>query len=352
MPNTDDSWLDPKTLIAIGGLTIGVLGFLFGILRDRWSHRESRLDALGKVLHPVVRAAQDLMRANNARRTAEQLKFSYPEQPRSVLEGVDIKASFPPRTPQVLHRINSLIEDYGKLMESSERNFRDAESELATRHFRFPTAIVKQVKTLHECLGELGRLTSGGLFDKADLQLAQFRDQYKEITKTAKGWRLADPIEGIRSRFRQREDSSELRESEFELTKEEMEGVMELVHRRATTHSQNTFAVHPPQKLIDNPALMESDEVIEELKDSIFSVVFQDGTSQMLTLPELMAFTFNLIVLAHEFQQVEKMVSAAEPTSTTNVKVSFQFAMQQIMTPETVKVLLAKVEFSDTPSDA
>jgi hypothetical protein len=72
----------------------------------------------------------------------------------------------------------------------------------------------------------------------------------------------------------------------------------------------------------------------------------------MLTLPELMAFTFNLIVLAHEFQQVEKMVSAAEPTSTTNVKVSFQFAMQQIMTPETVKVLLAKVEFSDTPSDA
>jgi hypothetical protein len=351
MPNPENPWLDPKTLIAIGGLTIGILGFLFGLFRDRWSRRESRLDALGKVLHPLVRAAQDLMRANNARRTAEQLKHSYPLPRKSTLEGVDTEKQFPQATPEVVQRVNSLIDDYSQHMKSSEQNFRDAESEFATRHFRFPTRIAKQIKELQKCLSELGRLINGGFFDKADIQLAQFRDQYKPITDTAKGWRLADPFEGIRRRFRKPSEETEQRLSDFELTKDEMDGVMELVHRRATSQSENTFAVHPPQKLIDNPELMEADIVIDELKDSVFSVVFQDGTAKMLSLPELMAFIFNLIVLKHEWQQLEKMVAAAKPTAPTKFNVSFQFAMQHIMTPETVKALLSKIEFSDTPSD-
>jgi hypothetical protein len=181
--------------------------------------------------------------------------------------------------------------------------------------------------------------------------LAQFRDQYKVITEIAKGWRLADPFEGIRKKFQKRNSEKERRPSEFDLTKDEMDGVMELVNRRATSQAHNTFAVHPPQKLLSNPSLMVSDNVIDELKDSIFSVVFQDGTAKMLSFPELMAFTFNLIVLNHEWRQLEKMVAAAKPDVPTNFNVSFQFAMQHIMTPETVKALLSKIEFSDTPSD-
>lgn len=352
MPNIENPWIDPKTLIAVGGLSIGILGFLFAIFRDNWSRRESRLDALGKILHPIVRAAQHVMRANNARRTAEQLKHSYPEQPTQVLEGIESTRRFPPRTPEVVQRVNSLIDEYNQHMKASEQDFRDAESEFATRHFRFPTQIAKQIKALQESLSELGRLINGGFFDKADIQLGQFRDDYKKITDTAKGWRLADPFEAIRRRFRKSESEAKEPKSEFELTKEEMDGVMELVHRRATTQAQNTFAVHPPQKLIDNPELIKSDNVIDELKDSVFSVVFQDGTAKMLSLPELMAFIYNLIVLAHEWQQLAKMVAAAQPATPTDINVSFQFAMQHIMTPETVKVLLSKIEMSVTPSDA
>ena len=353
MPNDENPWLDPRTLLAIGGLTVGVLGLLFGIFRDKWSRRESRLDALGKILHPLVRAAQDLMKANNSRRTCEQLKHSFPLPPQTTLEGVDPEKQFPQATAEVVQRVNSMVEEYGRLMDSSEKNFRDAESEFATRHFRFPTKIAKQIKELQLTLSELGRLINNGFFDKADLQLAQFRDQYKQITDTAKGWRLADPFEGILNRFRKQDKpDGEQKRSEFDLTPEEMEGVMELVHKRATTQSQNTFAVHPPQKIIDDPKIIESDNVIDELKDSVFAVVFQDGTVKMLSLPELMAFNFNLIVLAHEWAQLEKMVAAAKPDALTKFNVSFQFAMDHIMTPETVKVLLSKFEFSDTASDA
>lgn len=351
MPNDPNPWLDPKTILAIGGLTIGILGFLFGIFRDRWSRRESRLDALGKILQPLVRAAQDLMKANNCRRKCEQLKHSFPERPPQVIEGVERQESFPQRTPEVVQRVNSMIEEYGQLLESSEKNFRDAEAEFGTRHFRFPTAVAKQVKELQETLSELGRLINEGLFDKADLQLATFRDQYKRITDTAKGWRLADPFEGLLRHFRKPESKEEERSSEFELTEKEMNGVLELLHKRVTTQMGNTFAVHPPQKVLDDKTIVESDSVIDELKESVFSIVFQDGTARMLSLPELMAFVFNLITFAVQSAELNRMVQAADPDGPREYKVSFQFSMQQIMTPEMVKVLLSKITFSDTASD-
>ncbi len=187
MPDPNNPWIDPRTLLAIGGLTIGVCGFLFGIFTHRWVRRESRLDALGKVLQPLIRSAQCLFRANTNRRKCEQLKHSYPD---------------PENSPEVVHRVNSLVEEYGELLKSSETEFREAESEFASRQFRLPGAISKSIKTAHETLSEMGRLVNEGLFEKADIQLAKFRDEYKKITDTARGWRLADPFEGILKRFR------------------------------------------------------------------------------------------------------------------------------------------------------
>lgn len=339
-------------LIGIGGLVIGILGILFGIFRDHWSRRESRLDALGNVLQPLVRAAQDLMKANNCRRECEQLKHSFPVKPAQVIEGVEQQERFPQRTPEVAQRINSMIEEYGQLVNAAAEYFRAAEAEFGSRHFRFPTSIAKQVKELYETLSELGRLVNEGLFDKADVQLAKFCDQHRRIADTAKGWRLADPLEGLLRHFRKPGGQGNERISEFDLTKQEMDGVLELLHKRVTTQKGNTFAIHPPKKLLDDMKLLESDAVIDELKDSIFSVVFQDGTAKMLSFPELMAFVFNLVMFAVQSQELNRMVQAAKPDGPREYKVTFDFSMREIMTTEVAKVLLSKVQFSDTPSDA
>jgi hypothetical protein len=352
MPINDANWLDPKTVAAIGGLTIGVAGFLYGLFRDKWSRTESRLDSLGKVLSPQVRAAQDLMQANNARRIADQLKHSFPLPRESKLAGIHTESDFPTATPEVVARVNALTKDYNELLASSQKHFREAEAELATRHFRFPTRVAKEIKLLQESLSEFGRLINNGFTDRADVQFAQFRDRYKSITDTARGWRLADPFEWIRARFRRTSKQPDEGDSEFELTKEEMDDVMELVHIRATSQAENTFAVHPPQKLIDNPEIAQSDNVIDELKESVFTAVFQNGTVKLLSFPELIAFTYNLIVLAHEWQQLEKMVAAAKPDHPTEFNLSFKFSMRDLMTTETVKALLSKIDFSNTPSDA
>ena len=72
----------------------------------------------------------------------------------------------------------------------------------------------------------------------------------------------------------------------------------------------------------------------------------------MLSLPELMAFTFNLIVFAQQAAELNAMVEVAKPQGDRSYRVSYQFDMLEIMRPEMVRVLLDKIDFADTPSDA
>lgn len=331
MPLSNE-WFEPRTLVAVAGVIIG----FGGVLVNRRNHRESRLDALAHVLDPMVRAAQSLLQATNCRRTNEELRASFP----------DLDSA-----PEAAARINSNYEQYARHIEEAAKQFRDAEAESAARSFRFPTAIARIITDAQTTLSEYGELVNGGCFEKSDLQLARFKDQYNKIVRVARGWRLADPFEWIRDRF-SRKKKADRPQSEFALTREEMEGIMELVTKRATSQAQNTFAVHPPKKLIDHPEIASSDNVIEELKDSVFVVRFQDGTSKMLTLVELMVFTYNLIVLAHRHQEVARMIRAARPEGETSVKVSFEFSESEIMHPEMVKALMSKITFADSPSDA
>ncbi|HEY2787247.1 MAG TPA: hypothetical protein VGJ05_19965, partial [Fimbriiglobus sp.] len=238
MPENYNQWLDPKTILAIGGVAIGLCGFLFAIFTHRWSRRESRLDALSKILQPIVRCAQALFKANTCRRKIERMKVAYPDAKQSQ---------------EAAQRIDMLMEDYGEQMKLTDKDFREAEAEFASRHFRFPDSISKSIRTIQATLSELGRLVNDGIFDKADIQLAKFRDEYKQLTDTARGWRLADPLEGIRKRFRKPKTENDIRISEFDLTDKEMNGILELLHKRVTTQANNSFVVHPPKKIVESP---------------------------------------------------------------------------------------------------
>ena len=330
-----DEWHDPRTLITLISMIVGLAGFLFGLLSHRWTRRESRLESLGKILQPLVRTAQWLMKAINVRRKCEQLKRSYPS----------VAADSEPA-----HHINTLIDEYAEHVKLAAEEFSNAETELACRNFRFPDNISRSVKLAHTTLGELGGMVNDGFFDKADLHLAKFGDEYKRITDTARGWRLADPLEGMRKRF-SRKLITKNDDYEYELTQKEMDAVLGLLQKRVTTQAHNTFVVHPPKLIINDPAVLQSDELVVRLKNSIFTVVFQDGTAKMLSLPELLVFIFNLVTVTQQVEEIESMISASKKPGNHQVTVSFQFSMQHIMQPQMAKALLDKVAFSDISSD-
>jgi hypothetical protein len=332
---TESAWGDPRTWTAIGSLAVGFVGLLYGVLSGKWNRHESRLDALSKILEPMVKAAQEMMLANNCRRRCEQLKFSFPN---------------PNLTPEAVHRVNGLVEEYGEHLKIAQQEFRAAEAQLASCSFRFPDKVTRLVKRAHESLAQFGRLVNDGNFDKADLQLAKFRDDYSQITREGRGWRLADPLEGLLRHFRRKKEG-EPEADKYELTEKAMEDIMSLVHKRATTQANNTFAVHPPRKLLERPETAKADNVIEELEDSVFVVAFQDGTARMMTLVELMVFTYNLIALAHSGMEVAQMMQAVPSSGPCEVSVKFTMSMDEVMRPAMVRALLEKIEFSKEPSD-
>jgi hypothetical protein len=299
-----------------------------------WNRRESRMDALSKILQPLVKAAQELFLANNCRRRCEQLKFSFPHAEAA---------------PEAAATVNTLVEEYGEHIKSAHEGFRDAEAEFAARSFRFPDKVTALTKTAQESLAEFGRLVNSGVFDKADLQLAKFRDDYTQITREGRGWRLADPLEGFLRHFR-RKKQDKPQADKYDLTDKAMGEIMDLVHKRATTEAKNIFAVHPPRKLLERPEIAKSDKVIEELDDCVFVVAFQDGAARMLSLAELMVFTYNLLMLAYQSKEVAQMMQAV-PSVPREVSVSYTMSIEEVMRPAMVKALLEKIEFSKEPSD-
>lgn len=329
-------WFEPKTIISIGSLCVGVFGSLFGILSFHWNRRESRLDALSKVLEPLVRSAQYAFRANTCRRTVEQLKTSFPD---------------PQKAPEAVQRVNQMIDEYGELIQNSVKDFREAEVAFAARSFRFPDRIMRLVKDIIPAVSELGRLVNAGMFERADMQLAKIRDDYCMITKAGRGIRLAAPFESVFGWSKKREKKESDGDGSLELTQSEMDSILELVYKRATTQGKNSFAVHAPKKLLAQPDITQSDKVVDELKDSIFVIAFQDGYSKMMTFPELLVFVYNLIMFRFSWEEAARMCDAAKPTAETKIEISHKFSMRDILRPEMVKTLLSKIEFATSPSD-
>ena len=125
-----------------------------------------------------------------------------------------------------------------------------------------------------------------------------------------------------------------------------MQEIVDLLYKRATTQSQKTFIIHPPAKLISHPEIIRADDVIDQLENDVFELVYQDGTYAMLSFPALMVFMYQHILL---------QAAVADTVSSINrpaeVTVKSEFTVDQIMQLEMVKLLLSKIAFSGSPSD-
>jgi hypothetical protein len=122
----DNFWQDPRTWAAVGGVALACISFIYSMISNYWNRHESRLDAISKILQPMIRAAQHFNKANNARQKCEQLRISFPNAQAAQ---------------EAQLRLDSLFAVYNESIKDAEKEFRIAESELAARKFRFPDKI-------------------------------------------------------------------------------------------------------------------------------------------------------------------------------------------------------------------
>ena len=332
--------MDKQLAATIVSLAFGFVGTVLGCWTFFWNRKQKSLDGLSKILSEYVSGLRQLTSANSARRSSEALRFSFPDGGKG---GEAVRAA------------NELVGQYDSLITEALETVRRMETEVAANAFRFPTAIVKELSSATMDLFRLGELVNRGFWDAADVQAGSVRDRYQTIVRLARGWRLRNPfktmIEGGESRVQDKiKKQNVASQDNFLIPEPRMKMIMDLIGKRMTSESRRSFAVHPPQKLIDNPRLIEGDVNIDELRDLEFKVAFQDGETQTLAFHELMFLTHELIFLAIQMQEIqEKLVKGG--FDEVSVQIKNTIAPRDIMQPATVRVLLGKLEFSPAPAE-
>lgn len=149
-------------------------------------------------------------------------------------------------------------------------------------------------------------------------------------------------------RIKKQEDTDQ---GKFTIPEPRLRMIFELIHKRLTSQRERSFAVHPPQKLIENPELLKGVLDLEALRLLEFKVVFQDGETQTLSFPELMVLTHQLIFLASQMQDIGAKLEKGGCDDTT-VEIHTTLEPGSIMQQATVKALLEKIALSTIPAES
>ncbi|HET6441641.1 MAG TPA: hypothetical protein VFH53_04625 [Phycisphaerae bacterium] len=287
---------------------------------------------MATLLRKMMHTVQLTVEANRTLSTALQLERSFSETGKHS---------------EARQRAEYEMDHYKKTIASACNAYRDMELELVATGFRFPDRIRESLKKAAKQLGEFGHLVQSQRCDAADVKNAELAETYKAIMRQARGWRLTNPLEAWSNKRVNNRISEGAPESvsEFDVEPERMDRVMELVHKRFTTQAGYSFAVHPPKCVLDEPDMLQSDDVIEKLKDERFKVVFQDGTAEVVTLPELVFFAHQLIMVDVQARDVAEKLKKGG-FGPTEIQISFTVSIQELMQPEVMKTVLSKVEFS------
>ena len=316
---------------------LGVIGAVLSIWTFLWHRKESRHATLAVILREHLGAVQDLAVANKARRRAEQLQVSFPAGSHGT---------------GAAKRMDDFVARYNEHIRTAQEKCRAMEREFLATQSRFPDRVTLHLKKLVKSTYRLGEVVQSGNFDAADIVQASLADEFKVLTNVARGWRLTSPLESFRRKRLERElaKSEPPRNDRFEIPQDRMDLIGRLITKRATDQRFNSFAVHAPRVIIDRPDVIKGEKVVEELEKEQFKIVFQDGTTETLSLAEFVCFTYQLIFISVEMKELAEKLDRGG-FGPVQVQISTELSIPDLMKPDMVRALLDKTDFSAVPSD-
>jgi hypothetical protein len=122
----------------------------------------------------------------------------------------------------------------------------------------------------------------------------------------------------------------------FLLPEERMAVVAKLVG--SIVQSGREFTLYPPKEVTSDPAVLKSPEIVSRLAKAKWWLRIDDGTEEILTLPELVGLLYNLLAARRQLDDVKRR---AKTKGSVSIGITFDAA--KLMTPESVRNLLGKV---------
>ena len=102
--------------------------------------------------------------------------------------------------------------------------------------------------------------------------------------------------------------------------------------------SGRDFTLYPPKEVTRDPAVLKSEDIVVRLADTKWWLRLDDGHEELLTLPELIGLVHNLLGARRQLGDVKRRAKAKG-----SVSVGINFDAASLMTPESVRTLLGKV---------
>lgn len=183
---------------------------------------------------------------------------------------------------------------------------------------------------------------------RTDKRLVKAKPSVRISTAVGEELRLDDEETAEKLRALLGMPTTEGRKRKYELR---MPLVMGLLHKRCSDQAHTGFKVYPPREVLDDPDMVTSDDVIDKLADARFRVEFEDGASEVLTMPELMVFTHQQIFLKLQMDEFLQQLDKSGVQQSVQASLNTTFNVEQIMHPELVKVLFSKIGFESTVCD-
>ncbi len=342
-----------------------LVGFI-ALCTLRWHRNETRRKALSEMLRSYIKAAQQLKRASDARLKCERIAHAFsprgdaPEKaPASANQPAQSTTPLQPDSqqeskPRQLHiqiaqeNFNQLRERYTHHINEGMDAFTNFEAEYAANKFRFGRMTNVAITEALQELSKLGEAVNAGNFGGVETRVAtikEFHGELNEIARRLGSRSLRSIFAGFVFGHKQRPSCIPI------ITREEMEEVFALVHKRATTQAQATFKVYPPQYQLDHPDAINAATLCPEIACAKYFLLFQDGSTAALSLTQLVVFTHQLLFLAFEHQNFLKQLENANVRD-VRVKLEASLVPEELMKSENRRAILDKIEFATESSES
>lgn len=121
-----------------------------------------------------------------------------------------------------------------------------------------------------------------------------------------------------------------------QVTDERMKLVANLIGQIIKLHER--FKIYPPDEVLQEPELLKNDLAAEKLAGTRWRLSLSDGMEETLSFTEL-------VVLSYELAMIHAHLLKPRTDPDQPVEIDLRFKVEELMTPEHVKMLLGKLKF-------
>ena len=125
-----------------------------------------------------------------------------------------------------------------------------------------------------------------------------------------------------------------------DLTDDQLRRITDMVKSVITTRCY--FRVFPPREVVEEPAVLRADDVVERLLHTKWWLAFNDGREELVSFPELIAMTYQLVMVNATIEEVQRdMQSKGETDGTVDIDASFN--LWELLQPDMARSLLRRL---------